>query len=446
MGARSSRNTTQNNRSDGHLLEYFRNTFVRGGGGTNFVPPEYSVSPSTASINEGSSVTFTVTTANVPNATTLYWSLNTVSGTINTSDFTGAAVTGSFSITSNTGSVVLALANDTTTEGSESFQLQVRTGSTSGTIVATSSTVTIGDTSLTPSVTGGTIFTYGGKTIHVFTSTSPTGLVISNTNLPSVEYVMVGGGGAGGANYSGGGGAGGYLTGTFPLPGPGGPYPVTIGAGGNAVLPTPPPGNVGGNGSNTVFNSITAYGGGGGGYFSGAPSGSDGTPGASGGGAGGSNAYQTVAGTGNRIAGTGTPIPQQGYPGAQGFAPQYFATGGGGGGAGGAAANPVNNGGPGHDSSPGGPGLQAPVTFRDPANPYGTPGPNPGGFYFGGGGGAARTHGNPPSPLGGAGGGGRGSGDNPVLSGTVNTGGGGGGTSAGGYSGGGGSGIVIIAY
>ena len=39
MGARSSRNTTQNNRSDGHLLEYFRNTFVRGGGGTNFVPP-----------------------------------------------------------------------------------------------------------------------------------------------------------------------------------------------------------------------------------------------------------------------------------------------------------------------------------------------------------------------------------------------------------------------
>ena len=35
MGARSTRNTTQNNRSDGHLLEYFRNTFVRGGGGTN---------------------------------------------------------------------------------------------------------------------------------------------------------------------------------------------------------------------------------------------------------------------------------------------------------------------------------------------------------------------------------------------------------------------------
>ena len=39
MGARSSKNTTQNNRSDGHLLEYFRNTFVRGGGALPPPPP-----------------------------------------------------------------------------------------------------------------------------------------------------------------------------------------------------------------------------------------------------------------------------------------------------------------------------------------------------------------------------------------------------------------------
>jgi len=35
MGARSSKITAQNNRSDGHLIEYFRNTFVRGGGASN---------------------------------------------------------------------------------------------------------------------------------------------------------------------------------------------------------------------------------------------------------------------------------------------------------------------------------------------------------------------------------------------------------------------------
>ena len=39
MGARSSRNTTQNNRSDGHLLEYFRKSFLRGGGAALPVPP-----------------------------------------------------------------------------------------------------------------------------------------------------------------------------------------------------------------------------------------------------------------------------------------------------------------------------------------------------------------------------------------------------------------------
>jgi len=109
--------------------------------------PTYSISPSTTSVNEGSSVTFTVTTTNVSSGTTLYWTLNTVSGTINSSDFSGGATSGSFTITNGSGSVALTLANDVTTEGSESFQLQVRTNSTSGTIVATSSTVTINDTS-----------------------------------------------------------------------------------------------------------------------------------------------------------------------------------------------------------------------------------------------------------------------------------------------------------
>jgi hypothetical protein len=139
---------------------------------------KFTVTPSTASLNEGSSVTFTVTTSNISDGTTLYWSLNTVSGTINTSDFTGAAVTGSFTITSGSGSVVLALANDNATEGSESFQLQVRTGSTSGTIVATSSTVTVSDTSLTP--------------------VPPT----------TISYIIAGGGGSGGSDGRGGGGGG----------------------------------------------------------------------------------------------------------------------------------------------------------------------------------------------------------------------------------------------
>ena len=47
MGARSSRNTSQNNRSDGHLLTYYRQSFVRGGGATNPPPGIFSATGGT---------------------------------------------------------------------------------------------------------------------------------------------------------------------------------------------------------------------------------------------------------------------------------------------------------------------------------------------------------------------------------------------------------------
>ena len=40
MGARSSQPKSPNlNKADGHLIEYFRDTFLAGGGGTNYVAP-----------------------------------------------------------------------------------------------------------------------------------------------------------------------------------------------------------------------------------------------------------------------------------------------------------------------------------------------------------------------------------------------------------------------
>jgi hypothetical protein len=113
----------------------------------------YAISPSTTSVNEGSSVTFTVTTTGFGSGT-LYWTLEAVSGTVNNTDFSSPAnaVTsgGSVTITSNSGTFAVTLANDATTEGAETFRSRLRTGSTSGTIVATSSTITINDTSTTP--------------------------------------------------------------------------------------------------------------------------------------------------------------------------------------------------------------------------------------------------------------------------------------------------------
>ena len=39
MGARSTGSHPTTTKADGHLLEYLRNTFIEGGGGTNALPP-----------------------------------------------------------------------------------------------------------------------------------------------------------------------------------------------------------------------------------------------------------------------------------------------------------------------------------------------------------------------------------------------------------------------
>jgi hypothetical protein len=110
------------------------------------LPPTYTISPSVNSVNEGSSVTYTITTTNFGSGTLYY----TNSGSSTTADFVDGTSSGSISITNNSGTLTKELVNDLSTEGSESIIIQLRTGSTSGSIVATASTVTINDTSLTP--------------------------------------------------------------------------------------------------------------------------------------------------------------------------------------------------------------------------------------------------------------------------------------------------------
>ena len=110
--------------------------------------PTYSVnitSPSNNVIPEGGSGTYTVTTTNVSNGTTLYWTISDL--LTNSSDFTSRS--GSLTINNNSGTFSVGTVADQTTEGQESFTVRIRTGSTSGPSVASKST-TIGDTSTTP--------------------------------------------------------------------------------------------------------------------------------------------------------------------------------------------------------------------------------------------------------------------------------------------------------
>ena len=109
---------------------------------TSNTVPIYSFTSVPSSINEGASGTFNVSTVNVANGTTLYWTVN-YNGL---SDF--SATSGSFNITAGIGSFSISPSSDNLTEGPETFTISLRTGSQGGPVIATSNPVTINDISL----------------------------------------------------------------------------------------------------------------------------------------------------------------------------------------------------------------------------------------------------------------------------------------------------------
>ena len=145
----------------------------------------------------------------------------------------------------------------------------------------------------TPTPTGGIISTAGGYRIHTFTS-SGTFTVPAGFNQ-NVEVLVVAGGGGGGIDIGGGGGGGGVIYTSYPVS-PGN-ITVTVGSGGAGA----PAAGTGGqpasspytipatNGQNSVFGTLTAFGGGfGGSSYNAYTPGATGGNGGSGGGASGS--------------------------------------------------------------------------------------------------------------------------------------------------------------
>ena len=252
-------------------------------------------------------------------------------------------------------------------------------------------------------LSGGTKTIFGAREIHTFTTSG----TLTVTGSGTVDVLVVGGGGGGGGAMGGGGGAGGLVY-QDSLPITAGTYNITVGGGGAGGSGF----ESGNSGSNSVFGSITAYGGGGGGHYNHVA----GINGGSGGGGGPLNANG-----GNGTAG-------QGYNG--GSTNNQYAAGGGGG----ASANGQD----GHGIHPGNgsDGVQYSIS--------GT-----GNWYAGGGGGGGYYATCSDITSGGVGGGGSGScfwNDNGT-NGDANTGGGGGGAAYySGNGGNGGSGIVIISF
>jgi len=123
----------------------------------------YTITPNTTSITEGSSITYTVTTTNITNGTVLYW---TNSGTTGTSQ-------GTVTINSNSGTFTISTTAPNTYDGSRTVIANLRTGSYTGTIVATASTVSVTDAPTTWSLTQtATNITEGGSIGYTITTTN----------------------------------------------------------------------------------------------------------------------------------------------------------------------------------------------------------------------------------------------------------------------------------
>jgi len=322
-------------------------------------------------------------------------------------------VTSAGSIGSFTEQVSITLSALSATDSDSTISYALASGSTlpSG-VTLNSSTGVISGT--LPDISADTIYTF---TINASDGVNiiPRAFSITSSAIITAEYLIVGAGGNGGFDNGvgatgGGGGAGGYLSGsqTFARN-----TPINLSVGAAPADSTPGSGHVG---QNSYINSLIAYAGGAGQYYSGSayiPA----TSGGSGGGGGYSHRTGGAGTSGQGNAG-GDGVPNSNSP--------Y--TGAGGGGAGGVGVSPGSNG----TGGAGGPGISNSITGTAI-------------IYAAGGGGHSSTGGAGGSNgVGGAGA----SGTNAAAgNGAPNTGSGGGGKFGSSSTGGNGSaGVIVIAY
>ena len=96
------------------------------------VVPTYNVSASSATVNEGSTATFTLSTTNVAAGTSISYSISGVSA----SDITGGSLSGSVNVGSNgQATISVPLVTDSTTEGNETLTVTAQGASASTTVV-----------------------------------------------------------------------------------------------------------------------------------------------------------------------------------------------------------------------------------------------------------------------------------------------------------------------
>jgi len=141
--------------------------------------PRYILRSSVYSVNEGSSVTFTLSTTNVANGTFIPYVVTGISA----GDLSYGTLTGNFVVLSGASSMRLTLSNDALTEGTETLVMRLSTG-----ITSVSAAVTVNDTSKAP--------TYSlSRSTNVINEGSSVTFTLSTTNVANgttLPYVVTG--------------------------------------------------------------------------------------------------------------------------------------------------------------------------------------------------------------------------------------------------------------
>ena len=127
--------------------------------------PTYQLGSSLASVNEGSSVVFTLSTTNVSDGTLVPYVITGVS----LADLASGALTGVFTVSNNIATASITLAADALTEGSETMTVSLSSGVASASVV-------VNDTSRTP--------TYAiGRSLSAVNEGSSVVFTLSTTNV-----------------------------------------------------------------------------------------------------------------------------------------------------------------------------------------------------------------------------------------------------------------------
>jgi len=142
----------------------------------------FAVTPSSTNMTESGTITLDLVTTNIVNGTVLYYAITGASGNINQTDFV-TNTSGTVIVQNNAVRLTLQANADLNTnlEGDETFTVVYRKNSNVGTVVATSSSILLRDTSNT------TVYTLTSNASTVLESTDVL-FTLSTINLPQGTY------------------------------------------------------------------------------------------------------------------------------------------------------------------------------------------------------------------------------------------------------------------